>query len=72
MSEKLSPAQQSQLEFLATTDVGDITDERVVKALARRGLAERYVEILGHLNAQHRWRITPAGRARLAGTQINR
>lgn len=63
--EKLSKAMGDQLRFLFTTDVYDVTNESVVKALARRGLAERYVPQLGPYRGRHCWRITDAGRAAL-------
>lgn len=66
---KLTKVQAEQLRFMAVTDVTDITDESVVKALARKGLAERYVERMGHLSQRHCWRIAPVGRAALEASR---
>lgn len=67
MSAKMSLHQRDLLKQLAYSDVGDITNECVMKALARRGYAERYVERWGHINGRRRWRITQAGREAVAG-----
>lgn len=61
---KLTRAQREALGGLAHAD-GAPADESIVKALGRRGLAERRSEAMGHMNGRHVWRITPAGRAAL-------
>jgi len=70
--DRLTKAQVDQLDFMASADVQDITDERIVKALARRGLAERYVPQYGHINGRHRWRLTDAGRRKHAELSAKR
>ncbi len=62
MAKKMSLHQIELLRWLAQTPVADITDECVVKALARRGYAERFSEKMAHMNSRHQWRITEAGR----------
>lgn len=66
MAQKMSPHQLDLLRSLAGGPRNDITDECVVKALARRGYAERHVPDFGHLKNRHQWRITEAGREALA------
>ncbi len=63
---KMSKAQRDQLARMAQVDVTDISDESIVKALARRGYAERYSKAMGHLHSRHVWRITDAGRSALS------
>lgn len=66
MTGRLTKAQRELLGDLRIVDRYDFTDERVVKALARRGYVERYVEKAGHMVFRHCWRITEAGRRALA------
>lgn len=56
---KMTKAGREMLDLLAQGDRYDITDESVVNALGRRGLAERTDGQKGH------WNITPAGRSLL-------
>ena len=65
MARKLSPAQLDLLRALAIGPRNAITDESVVRALERRGLAERHVERVAHLALGSSWRITDAGRLAL-------
>lgn len=62
--ERLTPAQKDSLSMLARGPRSGITDERIVKALARKGYAERYVDRIAHMTNAHGWRITPAGEAK--------
>lgn len=70
--DRLTKAQVDQLDHMVTTDVYDITDERVVKALARRGLAERYTPQYGYMVGRHMWRLTDAGRRKHAELSAKR
>lgn len=63
---KLTPLMREMLAALSRTENSWVSNEQTAKALSRRGLAERVVPKAGHLVFQHRWRITPAGRAALA------
>jgi hypothetical protein len=69
VGERLTRAMRDQLASLADTTVYDVSDESVVRALARRGFAERFVERAGFLANRHQWRITDAGRSALAKAQ---
>lgn len=66
---KLTKAGRELLRLLARGERYDITDESVVKALARRGLAERAGGRMGHLTVRHYWAITDKGRAALSETR---
>jgi hypothetical protein len=59
---KLSPSQRDLLQCLSRGPRSAITDESVVRALERKGLAVRVVERAAHLAIGSSWRITRAGR----------
>ena len=66
---KLTPAQLQLLGLLRVGPRIDISNESVVKALARKGLAERFVDRCGYLSNHHGWKITEAGRTALQDAQ---
>jgi len=61
----MTKAQREMLRVLAVGPRQDITNESIVKALARKGYAERFSESIGYMAQRHAWRITDAGRAAL-------
>jgi hypothetical protein len=66
---KITRAQDEMLRVLNVGERFDIANESIVKALARKGLAERFVDRFGYTSNRHGWRITDVGRALVESSQ---
>lgn len=65
MANRLTEAQKVALRDLNDDKHIIGANESVVKALVRKGMAERYVNTIAYMTSRHAYRITPAGRAAL-------